>query len=153
VEPDPDAQVARLLDPAFDPARTALLTAPLPADQPLPATAPLTATDAVTLTRYAPETVEIGTASPAPGLLVLADQAFPGWVATVDGLPAPILTADHALRAVYVAAGTHAVRFSYEPLSLRLGAALTLAALLALAGLLLGARRQAVAQDRPTNST
>jgi hypothetical protein len=70
----------------------------------------------------------------------------------VDGLPAPILTADHALRAVYVGPGLHTVRFSYEPLSLRLGAALTLAALLALAGLLLGARRPAVAQKRPTDS-
>jgi hypothetical protein len=152
VEPDPDAQVARLSDPAFDPARTALLAAPLPADQPLPAAPPITATEMVSITRYAPETVEILTTSAGAGLLVLADQAFPGWVATVDGQPAPILTADHALRAVYVGPGLHTVRFSYEPLSLRLGAALTLAALLALAGLLLGARRPAVAQNRPTDS-
>jgi hypothetical protein len=144
VEPDPAAQVARLSDPAFDPARTALLPAPLPADQPLPAAPPVTATEVVSITRYAPETVEILSTSAEASLLVLADQAFPGWVATVDGQPAAILTADHALRAVYVGPGLHTVRFTYEPLSLRLGAALTLAALLTLIGLGIGARRRAV---------
>jgi hypothetical protein len=144
VEPDPAAPVARLSDPAFDPARTALLPAPLPADQPLPAAPPVTATEVVSITRYAPETVEILSTSAEAGLLVLADQAFPGWVATVDGQPAAILTADHALRAVYVGPGLHTVRFTYEPLSLRLGAALTLAALLTLIGLGIGARRRAV---------
>jgi hypothetical protein len=149
VEPDPAAQVARLTTPGFEPARTIVLAAPLPADQPLPPAPPPTATEAVSITRYAPETVEILSTSAGAGLLVLADQAFPGWVATLDGQPAPILTADHALRAVYVGAGQHTVRFTYEPLSLRLGAGLTGAALLALAGLLLWARRR---PDNPAES-
>jgi hypothetical protein len=115
----------RLRDPAFDPAHTALLEAPLPADQLLPAGAPAPGSDQVTILDYQPEQVNISSTSPAPGLLLLSDQAFPGWVATVDGQPAPILTADHALRAVYVPAGHHTVRFAYQPGSFLLGAAIT----------------------------
>jgi hypothetical protein len=115
----------RLRDPAFDPAQTALLEAPLPADQPLPAAPPPPGGDQVTIVDYQPEQVIIGSTSPAPGLLLLSDQAFPGWVATVDGQPTAIVTADHALRAVYVPAGTHQVRFAYQPGSFLLGAAIT----------------------------
>jgi hypothetical protein len=122
VEPDSAARPARLADPAFDAHGTALLAAPLPADRPLPASAPPPAQDTVTITHNAPEMVAIATDSPAAGLLILADQAFPGWTATVDGQAAPLVTADHALRGVYVPAGSHMVRFSYEPLSFRLGA-------------------------------
>jgi hypothetical protein len=115
----------RLRDPTFDPAQTALLEAPLPADQPLPAAPPPPGGDQVTIVDYQPEQVIIGSTSPAPGLLLLSDQAFPGWVATVDGQPTAIVTADHALRAVYVPAGRHAVRFAYQPGSFLLGAAIT----------------------------
>jgi hypothetical protein len=138
VEPDPAARPPRLADPAFDARATALLAAPLPPDQPLPAVPPPQAHDTVTLTHYAAETVEIATRSPAAGVLVLADQAFPGWAATVDGAPTPLVTTDHALRGVYVPAGSHTVRFSYEPLSFRLGAGISGIALVILAGLLVG---------------
>ncbi|MDQ2810011.1 MAG: YfhO family protein, partial [Chloroflexota bacterium] len=126
---DPAARVRRLAEPAFDRAGTALLATPLPADQPL-TTPPAAGTDKVTILGYAPETVDLATRSDTAGLLVLADQAFPGWSATVDGQAAPILTADHALRGVYLPAGAHSVRFTYAPLVFRLGAALTLIALL-----------------------
>jgi hypothetical protein len=122
VEPDPTAAPARLNDPTFDARGTVLLTAPLPPTQPLPAVSPPQAQDVVTVTHYAGETVEIATRSPAAGVLVLADQAFPGWTATVDGAATPLYTADHALRGVYVPAGSHTVRFAYEPLSVRIGA-------------------------------
>jgi uncharacterized membrane protein YfhO len=85
--------------------------------------------------------VEIAATTGAPGLLILADQAFPGWEATVDDAPTPILTADHALRAVYLPAGSHTVRFTYAPLAFRAGAALALGALAALLGLLAWPRR------------
>jgi len=122
VEPDPVARVQRLYDPAWDMAGTVLLAAPLPANEPLPATPPPVGADSVTIVEDQPEAVTIATQSPAAGLLVLADQAFPGWEARVDGQQQPILTADHALRAVYLPAGPHTVRFVYQPLSVTLGA-------------------------------
>ncbi len=137
VAPDAAARPARSW-PArpFDAAGTALLDAPLPAADTLPATPPLTATDQVSITAYAPEQVTIATNSPAAGVLVLADQAFPGWEATVDGQAAPIVTADHALRGVYLPAGAHTVVFTYAPNSVRLGAAGSALGLLVLAGLI-----------------
>jgi uncharacterized membrane protein YfhO len=68
--------------------------------------------------------------APARGFL-LADQDFPGWRATVDGAPAPILRANYLFRAVEVPAGESTVEFRYVPTSLWLGAAITAATLLA----------------------
>jgi uncharacterized membrane protein YfhO len=64
---------------------------------------------------------------------VLADTYYPGWIATVDGVPAAILATNHLFRGVPAPAGTHRIRFAYRPRSLRLGAALSLLTALALA--------------------
>src|SRR5205807_9094791 len=68
------------------------------------------------------------------GLLLLADAAYPGWRATVDGLPAGILRADHLFRAVAVPDGAHAVRFTFEPVSVKLGAGISALAVLGAGG-------------------
>jgi hypothetical protein len=141
VVPDDKTRLARLAGPAFDRAGTALLDTPPAAPLDLPTTAP-PGSDTATITRYTPEDVEIRTASPAASLLILADQAFPGWEARVDGQAVPILTADHALRAVAVPGGAHTVRFTYAPGSFRLGAGLTVLALVLLAGLGWAPRRR-----------
>ncbi|HVM62087.1 MAG TPA: YfhO family protein [Verrucomicrobiae bacterium] len=59
------------------------------------------------------------------GAVLLSDTYYPGWHATVDGVPAPIYRADYVLRAVFVTPGEHEVEFRYEPLSFRLGAAMS----------------------------
>ena len=56
------------------------------------------------------------------GYLVVADAVQDGWQATVDGRPAPLLAADHALVAVPVPAGEHEVRLRYVPPGRRTGA-------------------------------
>ena len=65
-----------------------------------------------------------------PMLLVLNDRWYPGWKATVEGAPAPVLRANGVFRAVPVPAGVSDVELRFEPLSLRIGAGITLAALL-----------------------
>ncbi|MEZ4388467.1 MAG: hypothetical protein R3D98_13030 [Candidatus Krumholzibacteriia bacterium] len=52
--------------------------------------------------------------TPRPALLLLADQAAPGWRVSVDGEPSRLLVADHMLRAVALPAGDHEVRFEYR---------------------------------------
>lgn len=52
--------------------------------------------------------------SDQPALLVVADNWFPAWRATVDGAEAPVLRAYHTLRAVPVPAGTSTVEMWYE---------------------------------------
>lgn len=56
-----------------------------------------------------------------PGLFVLTDHYYPGWVATVDGKPETICRANGVLRGVFLAAGQHTIEFRYEPESLKFG--------------------------------
>lgn len=77
-----------------------------------------------TITDYHTTSVSIKTTG-AGGALVLSDQYYPGWQATVDGQAVPITRAFTAFRAVCVPAGEHVVQFVYRPMSLILGVILT----------------------------
>lgn len=66
-------------------------------------------------------------------LLVLTDVFYPGWMAMVDGRPAPIERVDYLLRGVALPPGTHRVEFRYQPASFRAGWIVSLLALLATA--------------------
>ena len=77
-----------------------------------------------------------------PGWLVLSDNYFPGWTAEVDGIPARILRANFAFRAVALDGGAHAVTFLYRPASLRLGLGISATTLLACAGIALSLLRR-----------
>ncbi len=77
-------------------------------------------------------------------LLRLADNAAPGWLATVDGREVPILRVDVALRGVVVPAGQHEVEFRYRPVAQWLGLALSAVTLGVLAMLMLLPRRRGV---------
>lgn len=68
-------------------------------------------------------------------LLVLAESDFPGWQATVDGRPSPILRANALVRGVALEAGRHLVEFRYRPASLRRGAVISVASLAILAAI------------------
>jgi uncharacterized membrane protein YfhO len=78
--------------------------------------------------------------SNGPGLLVLTDLSFPGWTAQADGRPAELRVADGFFRAVPLSAGSHRVTFRYRPLSLLVGAAISVLSAVTLAAVLLFAR-------------
>jgi hypothetical protein len=85
------------------------------------------------INRYEPNRLEIKTTSTAPAVLVLSENHYPGWRATVDGRPVPILRVNYNQRGVALAAGNHDVAFVYRPRSVIAGAsisAFTLALLL-----------------------
>lgn len=99
-----------------------------------------------TITKYALHEVDVDVETPAAGVLRLADQWYPDWTVKVDGRPAAMLRADHALRAVAVPAGRHRVEFRFASPSVKQGLLLSIgciAAALALlaAGWRLGRRR------------
>lgn len=94
------------------------------------------------LSVYEPQRVEIDVTLERPGLLVLADAYYPGWTASVDGRPATILRTNRAMRGVSLETGAHHLVFSYEPASVKLGAALSVIGLIALAGASVWASRQ-----------
>jgi hypothetical protein len=76
-----------------------------------------------------------------PGRLVLSEINYPGWLARVDGQPATLETAQGALRAVTLPAGTHAVTFEFQPVVVYAGLALSLLGLVMLLLLLWTQRR------------
>ena len=84
---------------------------------------------------YAPWLVDIRTASTVPAYLFTSEIAYPAWHATIDGRPAPILTADGIFRALDVAPGQHHVVFQYVPDLFYIGSAISAATLLVFAGL------------------
>jgi hypothetical protein len=94
------------------------------------------ATEEARIVRYEPEEVAIDAVVASSALLVLTDTFYPGWRATVNGAPAPILRADHAFRGVRLEPGRHQVTFRYAPGSVRVGVAITLAAALITLGCL-----------------
>ncbi|MDP2659784.1 MAG: oligosaccharide flippase family protein [Dehalococcoidia bacterium] len=111
--------LARMAEPGFDPRKTVVLEvdgqlSPIPESAaPAPAL--------VTVTRYSANEVVVETASSQGGYLVLADNYFSGWRATLDGQSTPIYRADGTFRAVSIPGGPHRVVFKYSPDSFNFG--------------------------------
>jgi len=96
--------------------------------------------DRVEIVRYEPERVVMRVESAAPGYLVVSDQFFPGWRATVGGEPAEIVRANLCFRAVAVPAGVFTVTMQYRPWTLTLGFILSAATAVLLVGAVVVAR-------------
>ncbi len=90
--------------------------------------------DAATITHYEPDRIVVYTTYTAASLLVLSESYDPNWRAYVDGERVEVFVADHALRAVAVAAGEHEVEWRYESTTLRTGLAISGGALVLLGG-------------------
>ncbi|HLF84459.1 MAG TPA: YfhO family protein [Blastocatellia bacterium] len=72
--------------------------------------------------------VVIETDNPLDGLLVLSDNYYPSWSASVDGATTQIFRANHTMRAVNVPAGRHLVSFRFMPAALFVSMYVSLAA-------------------------
>lgn len=120
---DSDELAAALLrDPAFQPRRTVILHQ----DPNISRRGSAPETAQAVVTEFKPESFTVMVSTPADVVLSLAHPGYPGWQATVDGQPADILRAYGALSAVVVPAGDHTVRFTYDPLTYRAGALISL---------------------------
>jgi len=127
--PDREHLFRSLLE--FDPRQEVLLEGP---EEPSPSAPDVEGAPRVGVATYRPDEVVIRSTAATPGFLVLSDTYYPGWRVTVDGRERPLLRANYTMRAVQLEAGAHEVRFRYEPWSVRLGAAVSLATLLAVGG-------------------
>lgn len=78
----------------------------------------------------------------APGLLVVSEQYYPGWVAYVDGVATPIYAVNGILRGVYIEKGQHVIEFKYRPRSVLIGALISIIVFLFVAGILIKNRRR-----------
>lgn len=80
------------------------------------------------LISWRPDRVEVEAQSSKGGVLVLHDLHYPGWLAEIDGVPAPIMRANALFRAVETPPGIRRIVFRYAPFSMaNLSAALTAA--------------------------
>ncbi len=129
---DSDAQIEAGTVPAFAIGREALidaddvallrsaaLTNGAPQAEPgTPASADVPGSSAI-VTSYGDNDVSVAVAAASNGVLVLHDVAYPGWTASVDGHPAPVLRVNLLFRGVEVGAGRHTITFAFHPLSPR----------------------------------
>lgn len=146
-----DNVLATVLDPRFDVRRAALFdTSARVTTQPVPGQLPAALDLTTHVTSYAPGAIDIALSAPAPAgaSLVVSENYYPGWTATVDGRPAAVGRADFVLTGVSLPAGARTVslRFRsprYETGLLISGMAVALSLLAFGAGLVLERRRGA----------
>jgi membrane protein YfhO len=123
--------VPTLMDPRMDYSAIALFTkdepiTPAPITQ-MPPHSPARAT--VTAWEPGRMTVALDPVPPKPSYLLIAENWYPDWRATVDGQPAPVLRGDYALIALALPAGAKRVELTFHSKLYELGKAITVASL------------------------
>src|SRR5205823_13076129 len=93
------------------------------------------------LVEYRTSRLVVEVAPTTPAYLLLSEVWYPGWRATVDGRPSPVVRADFLFRAVAVQPGDRRVELSFEPTYWRAALALSALGWVAIAGLLAVAAR------------
>jgi hypothetical protein len=134
--PDHAAALAAVQDPDFDPAASVIVEGGEALE--LAPAGPA----AIRFEAFEADRVRLRVEAPAEAYLVLSEVWYPGWRATVDGAPAPVLRANYAFRAVRLGPGEHVVELAFAPGSWRAGLAVGGLTLLGLAawGLVSGRR-------------
>jgi len=94
------------------------------------------------LVEFATARIVADCSTPAANLAVFVEQFDPGWSATVDGKPAPVLTANWVMRAVPIPAGAHRIELAYHAPGLRLALWLSLVGLMMIVALAIRAIRR-----------
>jgi len=134
-----DDPLSRIMQADFDPRRLVVFERTTPADL----RGQIAAASISNLQSVIPTTrvlasstdwLEIEATTPAAAVLLITDTYAKGWRArSLDTQPVQpayeILPANHALRGIPLAAGSHRIRVEYAPASFRLGAVVSLVAL------------------------
>lgn len=146
--PDAAQAIARVHQPDFDPATTAILE-----EQPDCALEGGDAAGTAAVSERSHGYWQIQTDSPTPALLILSETAYPGWRVFVDGVEQDWQTAYTAVRATCVPAGDHVLEWHYQPRSYMVGGLLSLLGLIlvgtAVLALKTSQKNQAVASSGP----
>lgn len=146
--PDSDAEAA-VLDPRFNPARLAVFDTAANVQANAGQTPPEPLAITATTSNLAPGKADIALSAPAPAgsALVVSENYFPGWKATVDGKEVPTYRADYNLIGIPMPAGARTISLRYHDPAVTTGRIITIVALIiALAGLGAGL----AAQRRPS---
>jgi len=146
---DNSAALKRLLDPAFEPETTVLVSNPTPEMAGMtnfPA-GPVSA-GAVQFVYYSPKYIKLDANVHAPAVLMLNDKIHDDWKVWVDGQPAQMLRCNYIMRGVFLKPGRYTVEFRYVPEARSLYVSVAALAILLVLSLYLGL----VARMRPAVS-
>jgi hypothetical protein len=122
VEPDSARRLALLWSPTFDPAKTVIV------DQPVASVGQAGGTGTAVIEGNGDDTLAVRVETTGPALLAISRTYHPSWQAEIDGAPAPVIQANHALMAVPLTrGGEHRVILRYRPEIVKVCAAITVA--------------------------
>ncbi|MGH7547098.1 MAG: YfhO family protein [Gemmatimonadales bacterium] len=134
---DSSVVIPTLLDPRIDYSRVVLFTpdqpvTPIPIRE-MPAPSPSRAS----VTAWVPGRMTIGLdpAPPQPSYVLVSENWYPDWHATVDGAPGSVLRGDYTLITVPVSAGAKRVELTFRSHHYETGRAISLGSLALVAGL------------------
>lgn len=129
----PEAQIPpTVTDPRFPASRVILLpettsVSPAPLAEPFPESG---VTASVAEWRPGAMRITLDGKAAAPAYLLVSENWYPDWRATVDGAPAPVHRADHSLLSVVVPPGAGEVRLDFRSEGYAKGKLISLASLL-----------------------
>ncbi len=113
-----------------------------------------TASEHVEVERWDSRGISLVAESAQAGYLIVTNNAYPGWKATVDGAPMEISTVNTAFMGIALSAGRHVVEMNYSTPRLHTGVCVTGLALLLCAGFVVlgGKRRPDDAMNKSANT-
>lgn len=122
VEPDSAKRIATLWSPTFDPAKTTIV------EEPVLAAGQAGGTGTAVIEGNGDDTLVVRVRSTGPALLNVSRTYHRSWQAEIDGVPVPVIRANHALMAVPLAAsGEHRVVMRYRPAIVRTATMISIA--------------------------
>ena len=130
------AGLSVLVDPAFDFRGEVLVPPGAPPG-------PAAARGSSRVVAEDPSHLTLDVDAPDGGYVVVLESYDPGWRATVDGAPAPVVPANVLFRGVPVGPGRHEVRLAYRPPAQAAGLAVSALSVLAAAALAVRAKAAA----------
>jgi hypothetical protein len=140
-----DQEFAKVFhDPAFDPQRTLFLEKVPQRFHALKAesSAPSVQSE-VKVLAYESNRMLLDVSTPEAAFLFMSEAYYPGWKAYVDGRKEEILRANYVFRAIPVGPGSHRVEVVMQPLSFKVGLAVSLLTIVVLmAGWLFSATKK-----------
>jgi len=132
--PDDNSVAEALTSPHFDPRRHVLSSDPMAKEtgtwwsqtcEPFK--------EVPQIVEYTPTKITMLVSSHRDGYLVISDNYYPGWTASLDGRASGIVRADLTFRAIRITAGTHTLSVFYDPVVFELGFSLTIMSIAGLA--------------------
>ncbi|HEY2382248.1 MAG TPA: YfhO family protein [Terriglobia bacterium] len=141
VQPDEQRELLRLKDPSFDPEKSVILQALPPSLAGAYTQNGVTVPDvpnAVSIVSGRTNGMDLAVENAQPGVLIVSQTFYPGWLAVVDGEETAVVPADYALVGIPLRPGAHTIKLEFRPLSFRIGLIISVLSILLAAGLLVG---------------